>query len=146
MRSDRTLTIAGLIALCGCGVLSALLEMLLVPLYAGSTLVPITVVFAIGGNIVLVLLGRELVPSGVARVAPFIAWSLTVIGVTLFPRPEGDVILPGGGGGVEWVGYGVVLGGLVAGIVTSVFTSPRPQRPPRPPRPTAPTTGQPVNG
>jgi hypothetical protein len=141
VRADRALTIAGLVALCGCGVLSALFEMLLVPLYAGSTLVPITVLFAIGGNIVLVLLGRELVPAGAARTAPFVAWALTVIAVNLFPRPEGDVILPGGGW-VEAIGYGVVFGGLAAGVFTAVLTAPRPTRP----RPSGASADQPVNG
>jgi len=136
---DRALTIAGLVALCGCGALSALLELFLVPLYAGATLVPITVFFAVVGNIVLVLLGRELVPKGNARVLPFVVWAIVVLGITLFPRPEGDVILPGGGGGVEYVGYGVVLGGLAAGIVTSILTAPRPARP------AAPATRQPMN-
>jgi hypothetical protein len=140
---ERAFTIAALVALCGCGVLSALFEMLLVPLYAGATLLPITVLFAVGGNVVLVLLGRELVPAGAARVAPLIAWSAVVLGVLLFPRPEGDVILPGGGGGPEAVGWGVVFGGLITGIVAAVFTAPKPQRP-QPPAAREPA--QPVNG
>jgi hypothetical protein len=129
--SERTLIAFGVGALCGCAVLSALLEMLLVPLYVGSTLVPIAVVFAVAGNITLPVLAKWLVPTGRVMLAPFFCWLVPVIVLVLFPRPEGDVILPGGGGGVEWVGYGVLLGGIAAGIATVITAMPAPER--RPP-------------
>jgi hypothetical protein len=89
-----------------------------VPLYAGASLVPVTVLFAIGGNLALPRLARGLLDSTVAAAAPFLAWLVVVIGIGLTPRPEGDVILPGGGKGVEWVGYGVLLGGALAGTLS----------------------------
>ncbi|MDT4891018.1 MAG: hypothetical protein QOE97_53 [Pseudonocardiales bacterium] len=123
----RLLTGLGLGALCAAGMLAAALEMLLVPLYAGKTLVPLTVALAVLINVALPLLARSIVPSGAAALAPFGAWLLVVVVVGLFPRPEGDVILPGGGA-VEWVGYGVLLGGTVAGTVTVVLSGSRPAR------------------
>jgi hypothetical protein len=126
--SERFLTWLGLAALIGSGILSALIEMLLIPLYAGATLVPITVAFAVGGNVLLLYLGRELAPDTGWRLSPFAGWLLTIIVFALFTRPEGDVIVPGGGGGVEWVGYGVLLGGALAGTVAAVMLSPAPRQ------------------
>jgi hypothetical protein len=130
----RWLTGFGIGALCASGALAGLIEMLLVPLYAGSTLVPIAVVMAVVGNIALPLLARMLVPTTGGTLAPFASWLLVVIVIGLFPRPEGDVILPGGGGALEWVTYGVLLGGALAGTVTVVMSTGRPPRPAPTPR------------
>lgn len=126
--SERFVTALGLAALVGCGILSALLEMFLIPLYSGASLVPITVVFAILGTVLLVWLGRELMGLSGWRLAPFAGWLVTIVVFSLYTRPEGDVIVPGGGGGLEWVGYGVVLGGALAGTVAAVLLSPSPDR------------------
>jgi membrane associated rhomboid family serine protease len=140
MISPRFLTALGVAALAGCGLLSALLELYFVPLYSGATLVPVTVAFALIGNVVLLYLGRDLVPDSRWRVAPFVAWLIPVIVFTLFTRPEGDVILPAGDLGLEWTGYGVALGGTLTGIIAAVVFSPPPrQRPARPTQPTQPT-------
>lgn len=145
MIGDRFVTALGIAALVGSGILSALLEMFLIPLYAGSTLVPITVVFALGGNVLLLWLARELAPGSGWRLAPFAGWLLTIVVFALFTRPEGDVIVPGGGGGLEWTGYGVVLGGALAGTIAAVLFSPAPrQRRPDADQPTEPA--QPVKG
>jgi hypothetical protein len=116
------LGVAGVLLVCASSALSAVIEMLLVPLYAGAVLVPVAVLLAVGGNIVLPRLARVLVPTGRATLAPFAAWLLVVLVVGLFPRPEGDVIIPGGGGAVQWTGYGVLLGGALAGTLTVVLT------------------------
>ena len=128
MISQRFVTWLGVATLAGSGILSALVEMFLIPLYSGSTLVPIAVAFAVFGNIALLYLGRELMPDTGWRLAPFAGWLLAVVVFALFTRPEGDVIVPGGGGELEWVGYGVVLGGAVAGTIAAVLLSPPPRR------------------
>lgn len=115
---------AGVVLLTVTGVLSALVEALLVPLYAGTVVVPIAVLMAIVTNSVLPRLARTLVPRTFAGAAPFVAWLVVVVWFGALSRPEGDVILPGAGpGGVVLVTYGVLLGGTLAGAVTLVVMS-----------------------
>ncbi len=116
---------AGVVLLCACAALAALLELLFVPLYVGRVLVPVVVVCAIAGNIALPRLARGLVNTAAAAVLPFLSWLVVVVIIGMVPRPEGDVILPSGGG-VEWVAYGVLFGGAVAGTVTCVLTGAAP--------------------
>ena len=130
--THRWATVVGLGFVCASAILAGALELMLVPLYSGSALVPVTVLFAIAGNIVLPLLGRSLAATTGAALAPFAAWLLVVVVIGLFPRSEGDVILPGGGS-VQWVGYGVVLGGVAAGVATVAMVSGRPPRAPAAP-------------
>jgi len=128
---------AGVIALVLCGLLCGLLEALLVPLYAGTVVVPVAVVLAIGSNIALPRLVWALVPRTGIAALPFLAWLLVVIGFGSLTRPEGDVILPGGGpGGVVWVTYGMLLLGAVAGAGTLFAMA----------NPPAPRAGGPAGG
>jgi fatty acid desaturase len=123
--SESTTTGVGIALLCGCGVLSALLELTLIPLYAGTVVVPVAALLAIAGNIALVLLARQLVAEGAVPILPFGAWVLTVLVVAGVPRPEGDVLAPGGK--LEWVTYLVLGGGLLSGIGTAIATAGRPK-------------------
>jgi hypothetical protein len=112
-----------MLLICASAALAAGLEALLVPLYTGSTLVPVAVLAALATNIALPLLARTVVPSMLGVALPFVAWLLVIIGFGVFGRPEGDVILPGGN--AQWVAYGVLLGGALAGTVTVVTIAPR---------------------
>jgi hypothetical protein len=112
---------AGLVLTCAAAALAALLEMFFVPLYAGAAVVPVAALAAVVGNVVLPRLGYLLVPRTLAAVLPFLVWLAAVVVVGLVPRPEGDVVLPGGDP-LQWVSYAVVLGGAVAGAVTVVWT------------------------
>jgi hypothetical protein len=114
----------GVLIIALCGALSALFETLLVPLYAGSALVPVAIVLALIGNVALPRMARTLVPSTLAAMAPFAAWLVVVLGFGTVGRPEGDVILPGAPGSVELVTYGVLLGGALAGTATVVWLTP----------------------
>lgn len=124
---------AGVALLCVCGVLAAIIEALLVPLYAGSVVVPIAVVAALVTNVAFPRMARALVPSTTAAVLPFVAWLIVIVVFGIVARPEGDVILPGGTGAVHWVSYGVMLGGALAGTVTVIVSAP-------PPAPRAPVS------
>jgi hypothetical protein len=115
----------GVALLCGCAVLAGVLALFLVPLYAGSVLVPVAVVVAVASNVALPRLARTLVETTAATVLPFVFWLLAVIIVGVLPRPEGDVVLPGGGGALQWVSYGVLLGGALAGTVTVAMSGTR---------------------
>jgi hypothetical protein len=115
---------AGVAVLTLCGALAGLLESLLVPLYLGSTIFPIAIVFALGFNVALPRLALVLVPRMAAALGPFIGWLVVVVGFGAIGRPEGDVILPGAPGELSFVTYGVLLGGAFAGVATVVWFSP----------------------
>ena len=115
---------AGVALMCGCAALAAMLALFLVPLYAGSVIVPVAVLVALASTVALPRLAYVLVESTLAMVLPFLAWLFVVIAIGVVPRPEGDVVLPAGGG-PEWVSYGVLLGGALAGTVTLVLTGTR---------------------
>jgi hypothetical protein len=117
----------GVAVLTLCGALAALLESLLVPLYLGSTIFPIAILFTIASNVVLPRLALALVPRMAAALAPFLGWLVVVVGFGAIGRPEGDVILPGAPGSLSFVTYGVLLGGAFAGVATVVWFSPRRQ-------------------
>jgi len=116
-------SVAGLLLVCGCAVLAAVIEVLLVPVYAGSTPIGIAVVLALVSNIVLPRMAFAAVPRALAAAAPFVLWLVVAFLFGVYGRPEGDVILPGGGS-VQWVAYGVLLGGALAGTISVVFTVP----------------------
>ncbi len=121
----------GVALIAGCAALAGLLEALLVPLYAGSVIVPIAIVLALGSNVALPWLARSLVPKTLAALVPFGAWLIVMLGFGAMSRPEGDVILPGSPNAVVIVTYVVLLGGALAGTATVVWLSPPPGQRPR---------------
>ena len=121
-RGVDPIAVLGLVLLCAAAVLAGLLEALLVPLYAGSTPAPIAVAVAVASNIVFPRLGYRIVARPLAAIAPFVCWLIVVFGFGVLARPEGDVILPGGS--LQWVSYGVLLGGALAGTLSVVFVIP----------------------
>ena len=120
---------AMLVVLCAAAVLSGVLEVLFVPLYVGSVILPIVALFAVAGNVLLPVLGRILVATEAGALAPLICWLLPVLGLSLIARPEGDVLVAGEGG-QQYVFYAVLFGGCLAGVLTVVLLRPRQQRPP----------------
>ncbi len=121
------LTIAVLVA---CGLLTGLLESMLVPLYSGSNPAPVAPVLAVVTNVALPWLARRVADRLVPVALPFVAWLVTVLALGFVTRPEGDVILPGGT--IQWVAFATIIGGTLAGTITVVRTVP-PRVPPRPP-------------
>lgn len=112
--------------LAGSGVLAGLLETLLVPLYIGATVFPVAVVLALGTNVLLPWLAHTAVPRTSAVLAPFAGWLVAAFGFGAVGRPEGDVILPGSPSSLEYVTYGVIIGGFLAGVATVIWlTTPR---------------------
>ena len=82
---------------------------------AGSHLVPLAPVLAIGSNVGLPLLSRQLTGTVRSALPPVVGWLLAAF-VLASSRPEGDVLLPAGD--TAWVSYGVLFGGALAGLVT----------------------------
>jgi hypothetical protein len=115
------------VAVCtAAAVLAALVESMLIPLYVGSVIIPLAPLLAIGLNVLLVYVGRFAVHRMIGGLLPFLGWLAPVLILSGVPRPEGDVIYPGGSGLLAFVSYGVVLGGGLAGAGTLVLTAPQP--------------------
>jgi hypothetical protein len=123
----RVLAGAALLVVCLSAWLAGLIEVLLVPVYIGSVLVPATVLFGLVTNVALPRLARVAVPSTAAAVLPFLIWLITVVWLAMTPRAEGDVLVRAGVG-EQWVFYGLLLGGTIAGTTAVVFSMPRPGR------------------
>ncbi|MDP9118539.1 MAG: hypothetical protein M3O28_15000 [Actinomycetota bacterium] len=130
----------GVLLVCASMALSGLLELFLVPLYAGRFLVPITLVLVVVANVTLPRLAATCVGSLSGAVLAFLSWLAPTFYLGASRRPEGDVILPGGGY-VQWVAYGVLFGGAIAGAVAVAMsvTGPR-NRASQPPAPAVRTT------
>jgi hypothetical protein len=116
---------AGVAVVSACAALAALVEALLVPLYAGSVIVPVAVLLAVAGNLAFPRMARTQVPTTFASLVPLLVW-LAVMFLFLAGRPEGDIAFPGKPGAVVWVFYGTVFGGAVAGVVAIVTAIPPP--------------------
>jgi hypothetical protein len=131
--------------LCGCAVISALLELLFVPLYVGSVLVPVVVVAALVGNVVLPRWGFAATGRAAGAVLPVLCWLVVVLGLTMYQRPEGDIFVLGGNA-QQWAFYALLLVGAAAGFATIVVSAgavPPSVRPPLPTRP-QPTRSRPA--
>lgn len=100
----------------------AVLECLLVPLHVGRWPLPVAVVLAVAGNVVLPRVVVRLTRARIAVLAPVLAW-LVVMVVFGLPRAEGDVLLPG-----TWVGLAVLFLGTLA-VVAGAATAVLPRRP-----------------
>ena len=109
--------------------LASLLELMFVSYYVGSTVMPVSVLFAVAGNVAFPRLARVFVDSIAAMTAPVVAWLLPMFGLTAVTRPAGGGFVPGGGA-VEKVYFAVLGFGFVAGLATVMLTMPV-QRPPR---------------
>jgi Family of unknown function (DUF6113) len=109
--------VAGLVLCAGAALLAALIEVLLTPLYVGRWLFPVTLVLAIFTNVALPLTAQRLAGNIAAAAVPLVLWVVAVLVLSL-PKPEGDVLLPAGSGGQQWVSYGLILVGAGAGAIT----------------------------
>ena len=109
------------------GALAALLEAFLVPLYAGSVIVPVSVLLAVAGNAALPRMARALVPRTGASLAPVVTWLLVMLGL-MMGRPEGDVAFPGAPTSAELTFYGTLFGGVLAGLASVALSVPPPVR------------------
>jgi len=107
--------------------LAALLEAFLVPLYAGSVIVPVSVLLAVAGSVALPRMARALVPRTGASLVPLLAWLAVMLGL-LIGRPEGDVAFPGAPTSAELTFYGTLFGGVLAGLAAVALSVPPPVR------------------
>ncbi len=116
------LMVLGIVIIAIVSVLAAIFEVLLVPTYVGSVIAPISIVVMIVGNLGLPRLMRG-IRAGLTVVIPAALWGVTVIVLGFTARPEGDVLLPGGGTD-SYVAYALVFGGLVVALVGVMLNLP----------------------
>ena len=93
----------------------ALVEVFWLPLRVGGVLVPLSPIAAVVGNLLLVDLAHRVTGSRVVAVLPAVAWAAVAFAATL-RRPEGDLVLVGGGG-LGTVGLAFLLAGVAAAAV-----------------------------
>jgi Family of unknown function (DUF6113) len=107
----------------------ALVEVFWLPLRIGLVPVPVSVLAAVVGNLMLVGGAHRLSGSRVVAVLPAVVW-VTVAVAASIRRPEGDLILTGGGAaGVVNLAF-LLLGVLAAAVaVGRVLAGPRRVRP-----------------
>ena len=114
------------VLICAIAVFSALLELMLIPLYIGSIIIPISVVGAIASNVVLPWWGHRTIGRGLGAVLPVVCWLIVILGLSVVTRPEGDIFVSAAFN-QNWVYYGVILLGAVAGFTTVLrATNPAP--------------------
>jgi hypothetical protein len=106
----------------------ALVEVFWLPLRVGGVLVPLSVVAAVTANLLLPGFALRLSGSRLVAALTGIAW-LVVVVAAMIRRPEGDLVITGGGG------TGVVnLAFLLLGVLAAAFAVGRalggPRRPP----------------
>jgi len=106
----------------------ALVEVFWLPLRVNGVLVPVSVLAAVVGNVLIVGTAHRLSRSRVVAVLPALAWLAVAIAASM-RRPEGDLVLVGGGA------IGIVnLGFLLLGVVAAAFAVGRALAAPRPPK------------
>jgi len=93
----------------------ALVEVFWLPLRVFGVLVPVSVAAAVVGNLLLVHLAAELTGSRLAATLPALTWLVIAVAASL-RRPEGDLVVTGGGA------LGLVnLAFLLCGVVGAAF-------------------------
>jgi hypothetical protein len=94
----------------------ALVEVFWLPLRVGGVLVPVSVVAAVVGNLLLPGAALRVSGSRLVAVLPSLVW-LVVAVAAMVRRPEGDLVITGGGA------TGVVnLAFLMLGVLAAAFS------------------------
>jgi hypothetical protein len=94
----------------------ALVEVFWLPLRVGAVPVPLSVLAAVVGNLLLVHLAHRLSGSRAVAVLPAAVW-LVVALAAMVRRPEGDLVLLGSGV-TGTVGFAFLLCGVVAAALS----------------------------
>jgi hypothetical protein len=91
----------------------AVVEVLWLPLRIAGVPVPVSVLAAVAGNLLLVAAARRLSGSRAVAVLPAMVW-LAVALAGAVRRPEGDLLITGGDATTQLVNLGFLLLGVVA--------------------------------
>ena len=105
----------------------AVVEVLWLPLRSGTLLVPVSVLAAVVGNLVVVEATHLLSGSRAVAVLPAVTWLVVAVGAS-FRRPEGDLVILGGSGDLGVLGLVFLLAGVAAAAVAVGRVLARPGR------------------
>jgi hypothetical protein len=94
----------------------ALVEVFWLPWRLAGIPVPISIVAAVVGNLLLVDAARRLSGSRLVAALPAVVWLVVAVAGAM-RRPEGDLLLPGG----DTVTSTLSLGFLLLGVVAAAF-------------------------
>ncbi|WP_138758054.1 hypothetical protein [Modestobacter altitudinis] len=94
----------------------ALVEVFWLPWRLAGIPVPISLLAAVVGNLLLAGAARRLSGSRLVAVLPAVVWLVIAVGATM-RRPEGDLLLPGG----DAVTSTTTLGFLLLGVLAAAF-------------------------
>ena len=95
----------------------AVVEVFWLPLRVGGVLLPLSVLAAVAGNLLIGGTARRLSGSGIPAVLAAVAW-LVVVVAAMIPRSEGDLLIVGGGDtGIVSIVF------LLAGVVSAAYAS-----------------------
>jgi hypothetical protein len=94
----------------------AVVEVLWLPLRVGGVPVPVSVLGAVVGNLLLTASARRLSGSRAVAVLPAVVWLAVAVGGAV-RRPEGDLLITGGDGATQVVN----LAFLLLGVVSAAF-------------------------
>ena len=95
----------------------AVVEVFWLPLRVGGVLVPVSVLAAVVGNVLLVRAALRVSGSRLVAAVPAIAW-LVVVVAAMGRRPEGDLVIAISAGGST----GVTVAFLLLGVVAAAFS------------------------
>ncbi len=106
----------------------ALVEVFWLPLRVGGVLVPLSVVVAVVGNLLLPAGALRFSGSRVVAVLPVVAWLVVAVG-SMVRRPEGDLVMNGVGAagvvGLAFLALGVTAAAFSVGRVLGGAGRPR---------------------
>lgn len=108
-RGDLALRVLGAVVAMAGALVTALIEVFLAPLRLGTVRVPVSLVFALVGNLVLVWFTYRVTGKRAAVALPALVW-IAVMVLASGRTTEGDLLLTGD----NWVGPVTILFGTVA--------------------------------
>jgi hypothetical protein len=108
-RSDLWLRIAGGVVAVAGGLVSAVIEVFLAPLRIDTVRLPVSVLLAIAGNLILVWFTYRATGRRGLVVLPFLVWMVVMIRAS-GRTSEGDLLLTGD----NWVGLVTIFAGTAA--------------------------------
>jgi len=111
-----------LLVVCATSFLAGIVEVLLVPLYSGTVILPITVLLGVATTYGFPKLGYWLTTTISGGLLPLVTWFVATLGLAFIGRPEADVVVEGGNA-QQWVLFALIVAGAVVGFATVVRVS-----------------------